>query len=1036
VCGNFGFLGKRYPQDNNKLLPDRVVEMFYKMGNQTEVRGEQAGGGLTLGRNQDNQTVFVGKKIVNQKRSNLTKSLEAAFAPVRNKAAGSGIKPLESIAMGVWHYRYGTSCPPSVLETHWHEWMPARTGPVWQIENGKWGCKNQNINHRITHNGDFDTWHLFGKPVENTSLGWWLERVLHTPNATSGDSPKIAGMMDLLITKGMWYASVRLAYQLAIATSITDAFGGQQLAKNAPHTAPTEENINSWAEIFDRVFSFHTTLLPEATAIFTAEFLQRLLDDTCAAIAQDRTIGQWSQPQQLAFAETAIEAFFHHDLYRATQIFLSHADGSFGLVAVSTLEPEKLTVSAKGQPITIGCNREKEYIVYASEPAGVDAILSGIPDTYRLDLNQKSGEVSLVSIKNIKIYSLAQKNELLLPELEKRWIAMAGNPYIDLPKADPQDPVANDIKEIPQILVEIQQLWINSSSLNRQSADYLVNLLIEKANHFEQKQIKMFQEGLESQAGESPTLDILLIGVESSLWLGQRFAQDLKTIFPFLNVKAISANEVLKKLKHDFSSLRLGKRSIVLAITQSGQTFSTVQAINAIEQISRQEIIKEIFIITGELSSFMGALNSQTDLDGNTFNRRIFVNGSGRRTAEAATLVMAAMQQTLTELLFYLAKRMRRAFPNSMPFGMNLTTESLLTLEIAQDEFIYQSAVNICGTTTTGGAIPSALNQKLIKSGQKWGLHITETPLVWGIHALYVLVTVGWAIPFGYTIPLANTIFRLILSAANIPSNTFLVTAIAPLVTLLDVGIYIFGPWIWTLLLRYFQGRQLLARMGKRTLVIGDIPWVHQLLKSYVSKLFSLSYGIASLEVHGANPQDHMLHHFGHRVVRGTLVFLGVPDGRRGKKQQNEENAAIMTGKQADGVRNMGAGPEVVVVGHNPEIANKGFHQAMVLSSAPDSLWAKGKMEVDGKAIVEELRESRFSSFERLLASYVFFWAMAKKVASFPLLRYQHWKSQSRTKIMTTAAPISGANIDLPDRQAARTAKTSSANSTSVKIQK
>ncbi|WP_309738090.1 hypothetical protein, partial [Chamaesiphon sp. OTE_20_metabat_361] len=38
--------------------------------------------------------------------------------------------------------------------------------------------------------------------------------------------------------------------------------------------------------------------------------------------------------------------------------------------------------------------------------------------------------------------------------------------------------------------------------------------------------------------------------------------------------------------------------------------------------------------------------------------------------------------------------------------------------------------------------------------------------------------------------------------------------------------------------------------------------------------------------------------------------------------------------------------------------------------------------------------------------SYVFFWALSKRVASFPLLRYQHWKSQSRARIMTTAAPV------------------------------
>ncbi|MEM9908572.1 MAG: hypothetical protein AAF921_26535, partial [Cyanobacteria bacterium P01_D01_bin.44] len=55
---------------------------------------------------------------------------------------------------------------------------------------------------------------------------------------------------------------------------------------------------------------------------------------------------------------------------------------------------------------------------------------------------------------------------------------------------------------------------------------------------------------------------------------------------------------------------------------------------------------------------------------------------------------------------------------------------------------------------------------------------------------------------------------------------------------------------------------------------------------------------------------------------------------------------------------------------------------------------------------------SRFSAFERLLAGYVFFWALAKRVSSFPLLRYQHWKSQSRTRIMTTAAPIARVTVN------------------------
>ena len=105
-------------------------------------------------------------------------------------------------------------------------------------------------------------------------------------------------------------------------------------------------------------------------------------------------------------------------------------------------------------------------------------------------------------------------------------------------------------------------------------------------------------------------------------------------------------------------------------------------------------------------------------------------------------------------------------------------------------------------------------------------------------------------------------------------------------------------------------------------------------------------------------------------------------------------------------------------MGSNPEIAHKGFSNAIVLESSDDcfyfrddAFYFQDKSAEEQKALIEELRESRFSAFERLLASYIFFWALAKKVASFPLLQYQHWKSQSRTKIMTTAAPVAGIGL-------------------------
>ena len=1019
-CGNFGFLGRRNPDDGHEILPQRVVEIFHKMGRETEIRGEQAGGGLVFARNQDNQTVFVGKKILNKKRANLTKSLEAAFATARRQAVFADAKALESVVIGVWHYRYATSSPPSTLEAHWHEWIPATQAAVWQIENGKWVRARRNVNHRITHNGDFDAWTLFDKPIENTKLGLWLERVLHTPNSTTGDSPKIAGMMDMLITQGMWYDSVRLAYQLEVAESIEEAFGGQEPSKDAPNTAPSKQDLRDWAESFERVFQKHTEVMiflnPSSDLVTFKEDLSIFEDDVLQEISKNILISQWTRKKRTAFVRVALDAFLHNDLYRATKIFMSRAHGSFGLVTVSTLAEESLVLSAKDQPISLGFNSPAAYMIYASEPAAVDAILSGSAESHRLDLNQKTGEIALVGANNITVYSMIEGRELLEPELKKRWMPMQGNPYIQPSKTDTRDPVESDIKDVPQVLQEIEASWKNPSSFNRQSAEYLASLLIEKAKYFEANKKRMAAVGLTGEL-ELRTVDFLIIGIESSLWLGERFAQDLKTIFPLLNIKTLSSNQTLKKLG-DFKSLRLGEYSLVLAISQSGQTFPTLQATHRFDELCRKGAIGELFIMTGELSSLMGSAIGQPYHKGAAFRRRIFINGSRRRIAEPSTVAVAAAHQTLTELLFRIAKRMRQAFPDSNPFGMTLRSESLLFLETIKSELLTKSVVSITGTSASGAAIKSPENQNLISRGRKWALNVTETPLVWAIHATYVLITIGWVIPFGYTIPLIQTIFRLIVFAAGLPDDLFLLVLASHVVTLADIAIYIFGPLLWTLGLRYFQGRQLLARMGKRTLIIGDVPWVHQLLKLYVSKLFSLSYGMSSLEVHGANPQDHMLHNFGHRIVRGTLIFLGVPDGRRSRIQKNDESAVIMTGQQANGVRNIGAGPEIVVLGHNPEIEHKGFNSAVALWSHTDSLFEEKRSTVGDKAVIEELRESRFSSFERLLAGYVLFWAMAKKVASFPFLKYQHWKSQSRTKIATTAAPVSGVNFDLPENEA------------------
>ena len=232
---------------------------------------------------------------------------------------------------------------------------------------------------------------------------------------------------------------------------------------------------------------------------------------------------------------------------------------------------------------------------------------------------------------------------------------------------------------------------------------------------------------------------------------------------------------MLQQLQHDFDSLGLAKQSIVFAISQSGQTFSTLQVLHTSDLLVRQGVIREFFVLTGEPTSFIGSSLARPVYPGEPFSRRMFTNKSGRRLAEPATASVAATHQTLTELLFYLTRQMQITFPDQRPLGMTLSPEGMLVLQGMEDEFFLQSAVDILGANTLGEAQPTRLYRQIIEGGQRWSLHITETPLVWGIHALYIVITtVGWLIPFGYSIPLAQTLMKGMLMSSHLPETTLL----------------------------------------------------------------------------------------------------------------------------------------------------------------------------------------------------------------------------------------------------------------------
>lgn len=222
-----------------------------------------------------------------------------------------------------------------------------------------------------------------------------------------------------------------------------------------------------------------------------------------------------------------------------------------------------------------------------------------------------------------------------------------------------------------------------------------------------------------------------------------------------------------------------------------------------------------------------------------------------------------------------------------------------------------EGLAQIVGFDVNAAPIKTQLHDGLREAGRKWALHVLEGPYSWCLSAAYILATVISGCPL--FLSLAEVVMR---AAANDP-NALLPDRLKYSMLALDSVFYCFLPLCFSMLLRVIQGRELLARLGKRTLVIADVPYVHQLLESYVSKLFSQSYSIASIDVHGANGVDHLVHRFTHRVYRGTLIAVGRTDGRL-FSQSKGESWILMAMQQCKAIMHLGAGPEIVSVGHNP----------------------------------------------------------------------------------------------------------------------
>jgi hypothetical protein len=391
----------------------------------TEVRGGQAGGISSIEYTQskaaggssgyDAKFSSGGESIPNmfrvravaRKRYPLAKDLAQKFLD------RFGRQPDSSLAVTfVGHTRFATSSINVESELHPHEWVPIRAETVWRMSSsGKFEQSELAYCLHLTHNGDFDAMDMYSTTIVNGEIGLWLERVLHCENNTRGDSPKLAGMMDVMRVAGRWGPAVRLGY-LRLLKSVNDVCDGEQLTKEAPNTFPTWEYFQDWAyEVFEPDWNMHKNNIIKAYTgeqtgpekkgteyyIDTAgenQFAEAVLSKIDNFKERFEILKVWTKKEKIAFVRLTIRGFLRNDLYTALTEILSRAEGSFGIQSHCTMEVGVVVIASKGQPMSVSFGPDLSVCLYGSEAEAiavpVDIEGGWLPE--RIDLDSK-GEI-------------------------------------------------------------------------------------------------------------------------------------------------------------------------------------------------------------------------------------------------------------------------------------------------------------------------------------------------------------------------------------------------------------------------------------------------------------------------------------------------------------------------------------------------------------------------------------------------------------------------------------------------------------------
>ncbi|KAG8467278.1 hypothetical protein KFE25_000594 [Diacronema lutheri] len=432
MCGNLGLLlvhnpktgklvvqvvlseGELAAHDQSPTLPPD--EILREMVAATSIRGGQAGGFSSLAHPLKEliEPTPHRVRIIGRKRSDLAEDMRTALL---NKVFMGNDKTSTGVTV-IGHTRFATGSLNKLPELHPHDWSKSGYAEdaararnererVWWWDEAQGQMVEQltNFTLHLTHNGDFEAFDCYSRVSVVDEIGVWLNKVLpDVPNSTKGDSPKVAGLVQLMRVQGRWGPALRLAWLRVACTSLADAVHGGELRADAPSAVPHADVWNGkWAAFVQPEWtrSMRSIIQPlagedagrykidhAAAEAFKARLCQ-LLAPASAREHLGAGAEHWTPDLIKGFVHHAVRGFLFADLYDAVGEVVHRAHGSLGLQVHCTIERLVVIIASQEQPMSVAFTIGKPLVLYGSEMAAIQVAVdqAGAPLRSRFDLD-------------------------------------------------------------------------------------------------------------------------------------------------------------------------------------------------------------------------------------------------------------------------------------------------------------------------------------------------------------------------------------------------------------------------------------------------------------------------------------------------------------------------------------------------------------------------------------------------------------------------------------------------------------------------